>query len=189
MKKRYLALTLLVLTLVILSSCNDTNHGELTSEDKDLTVDYLEEDYVPLLLKDGAEYYFGNIEVKSEDGIEDDLYLGIDVKVLVEYEDVEGTGYIENSNMYKEMFLPHTAKCTYISSTEKTPKVLTPSEFAEIYFKEREEKGESYMQSKFYDVYTMNNEAVLIMEHELLDGIEYRDESSKVDEQDNSEDQ
>ncbi len=165
MNRKYLIIFLALTLVFSLTSCNSSSHDEIEEDDSRFTIKYINEKYVPQLLKDGAEYYFGNIVLKDSKEDEENIFVGVDVKVIVEREN--GAYYLENSNQYKEFSMSKNAKCTYATENVSVPQVLSAEDCLKAYNKEIEKKGETYAESKFFDIYVMNDEAVLLVEHIL----------------------
>lgn len=156
-----------VLTLAtLLVGCGDKNRSGSTVDEPEITVEYLEGDYVKQLLRDGAEHVFGSIELsKAEDN---SITVNIEAKEYVEDSEQPNGFYIEDKNYSLSSVLAPEARCTFLSGGVSLPQIMTTEQFVEAYKKDIDEYGGAnnpdYEKHKLYDIYIMGDQIELILE-------------------------
>lgn len=152
--------------VLLLPGCGDKNQSGSTVDEPDITVQYLEEDYVKQLLRDGAEHVFGSIQLSE--GEDDSIVVNIEAKEYVEDPDQPNGFYIEDKNYSLSSVLAPEARCTFLSGGTSLPQIMTAEQFAEAYKKDVEEyggeKNPDYAEHKLYNIYIMSDQIELILE-------------------------
>lgn len=151
---------------MLLVGCGDKNQSGLTVDEPEITVEYLERDYVKQLLRDGAEHVFGSIELsKNEDN---SIAVNIDAKQYVEDDSRPDGFYIEDRNYNLSTVLAAEARCTFIPYGVSLPQIMDTQQFAKAYEKDLAQydggAAESNENRKLYDIYIMGDQIELILE-------------------------
>lgn len=167
---RLLLCLCLILALAICSiSCKFQKKSGSTVIEPEITVEYLEGDYAKQLLKDGAEYLFGNISLSTNEDGEHEVV--IDAKELVE--DYEGKKLIENRNYEISYVLTPDARCTFRKGLDSKlePDIVTGDKFVKAYEKETKgmtmEQKKNYNASHYYKIYIMNDQIELMLDERV----------------------
>lgn len=152
----------LVLTMLLVG-CGDRNQSGLTVDEPDITVEYLEGDYVDQLIRDGAEHVFGTIEVTQVD--EETISVDIAAKVFVEDSSQLNGFYIEDKNYSLSKTLNPEARITFLTGEVSLPQIMSPTEFVKAYDEDLAKNGdtEEYRDSKLYDIYIMGDQIELVL--------------------------
>jgi hypothetical protein len=155
-----------VFALIVFStSCDFQKKSGSTVIEPEITPEYLENEYSEQLLRDGAEYLFGNVSLKKTQDAQ--VEVTISAKELVE--DYEGKILIENRNYEISYVLPQEARCTFRKPVDsKTePDVLTGEQFLKAYEKEIKgmtlEQKKNYDNSQYYKIYVLNDQIELLL--------------------------
>lgn len=156
---------LIVLTFVLLTGCTNSNQSGSTVDEPDITVEYLQGEYANQLMRDEAEYVFGNITIiEEEDGT---VKLEIAEKTFVNGDSGSDEYYIEDKNMTVTTELSSEARCTFLQKGMTLPQIMTAEQFVEAHKKDIEKNGgennPDYDKTKLYDIYIMNGQAELIL--------------------------
>ncbi|MFV0516503.1 MAG: hypothetical protein ACK5MV_03835 [Aminipila sp.] len=158
----------LIFALVLSASligCGDKNQSGLTIDEPEITVEYLENDYVEQLLRDGAEHVFGSVElIKNEDG---SITVNIDAKEYVKDDNQPNGFYIEDRNYKMSSTLAQEARCTFLQDGVSIPQIMTTEKFVEAFNKDMEKHSTSnpdYKNFKLYDMYIMGDQIELMLE-------------------------
>lgn len=151
---------------MLLVGCGDKNQSGLTVDEPEITVEYLERDYVKQLLRDGAEHVFGSIEIlKNEDN---SIAVNIDAKQYVEDDSRPDGFYIEDRNYSLSTILAAEARCTFIPYGVSLPQIMDTEQFVKAYEKDLAQydggAAGSNENRKLYDIYIMGDQVELILE-------------------------
>ena len=167
--KRLICFSLICSILLFVIGCEFQKKSGSTVIEPDITLDYLENAYSEQLLRDGAEYLFGNISLKkSEDG---QVEVTISAKELVE--DYEGKMLIENRNYEISYTLPSEARCTFRKGIDSKvdPDILSGDKFLKAYEKEIKgmtlEQKKNYDNSHYYKIYVLNDQIELLLDERV----------------------
>lgn len=144
---------------MLLVGCRDKDQIGMTVDEPEITVEYLEGDYVKQLLRDGAEHVFGSIEFSKNE--EDSTVLSIEAKEYVEDSEHPNGFYIEDRNYSISAVLTPEARCTFLSGDVSLPQIMSTEQFVEAYKKDVDENGGG---NKLYDIYIMGDQIELILE-------------------------
>lgn len=144
---------------MLLVGCRDKDQIGMTVDEPEITVEYLEGDYVKQLLRDGAEHVFGSIEFSKNE--EDSIVLSIEAKEYVEDSEHPNGFYIEDRNYSISAVLTPEARCTFLSGDVSLPQIMSTEQFVEAYKKDVDENGGG---NKLYDMYIMGDQIELILE-------------------------
>lgn len=148
-----LIFVLVLATLLV--GCRDNNQIGSTVDEPEITVEYLEGDYVKQLLRDGAEHIFGNIIISKDE--EESIVLNIEAKEFVKDSGHPNGFYIEDRNYSLSAVLSPEARCTFLSGDVSLPQIMSTEQFVEAYNKDADE-------NKLYDMYIMGDQIELILE-------------------------
>ncbi|QHI73033.1 hypothetical protein [Aminipila terrae] len=158
-----LIFVLIVVTLLV--GCGDKNRSGSTIDEPEITVEYLEGDYVKQLLRDGAEHVFGSIELSK--GQDDSVLVNIEAKEYVEDSEQPKGFYIEDKNYSLSSVLAPDARCTFMTGGVSLPQIMTTEQFIDAYKKDVDEYSKNnpdYQNHKLYDIYIMGDQIELILE-------------------------
>lgn len=157
----------ILLTILFVLSSSLTGCTKQTNKDApEITVDYLYSDYKDQLTADGAEHVLGSIELSKNEA--DEIKMILHPKDLIANEKEENGFHIVNYAINREFVLPSHAYCTFLSGKEnKDPKMLSSEDFFTAMEEDYKEYGDftEYGDSKLYDVYILDNEALLLLAH------------------------
>ncbi|MFW5677904.1 MAG: hypothetical protein ACOCNL_16865 [Acetivibrio ethanolgignens] len=164
--KRLFVGLLIVLSIAMLTGCMKSNQNGSTVDEPDITVDYLQGEYVQQLMRDGATHVFGNIKISQNE--DDETLLLIESKEYVEDETQPNGFYIEDKNVNVEAVLSSEARCTFMQGGVSLPQIMTAGQFVNEYEKDVAknggEKNPEYEKYKLYDIYIMEGQAELVLE-------------------------
>lgn len=151
---------------IIFGGCADKNQSGSTVLEPEITVEYLEGDYVKQLLRDGAVHVFGSIELSQNE--DDSIVVNVEEKEYVEDSTLANGFYVEDKNTSLTTTLASEARCTFISKGVSLPQIMNTQQFVESFNKEMEEYGGTnnpdYKNEKLYDMYIMGDQIELILE-------------------------
>ena len=160
----YICLILSLTLMMLFTGCSSNQSGS-TMDEPDITVGYLEGDYAQQLLRDGAEHYFGNINIiDMEDGS-----IVLDIKTMTFVEDTSHPDgyYCEDRNFSLGCQLAEEARCTFIQGNMSIPQIVTAAEFVEAYRNDIAQNGgeenAEYVESRLFDIYIMNGQIELVL--------------------------
>lgn len=167
--KKIICLFITCSILIFAGSCEFQKKSGSTVIEPDITPAYLEDEYSKQLLRDGAEYLFGNISLKkSQNG---QLEVTVSAKELVE--DYEGKILIENRNFEISYALPQEARCTFRKGIDSKadPDILTGEQFSKAYEEEIKgmtlEQKKNYDNSQYYKIYVLNDQIELLLNERI----------------------
>ncbi|MBN7774260.1 hypothetical protein [Clostridium aminobutyricum] len=145
---------------MLLPGCAKSNKSGQTEDEPQITVDYLEGDYVEQLVRDGAEHVFGTIELnQADDGT---IQVNIAEKVLVEDSSQPEGYYIEDKNSNLSAVLGTGARATFLNGNVSLPQIMSSKEFVKAY-QDNLTKNSGKNDSKLYDIYIMGDQIELIL--------------------------
>lgn len=166
MKKKILAgvtaLSLAALLAVTMSGCGRSQDD---IEEPDITEEYLSGEYADQLLRDGGECTLGTISI-SKDG--DSYTATINSMVIVESSMSDEGYYVADKNISTTVNLDPEARITYIKEVGEAPEVITLDELVEFSADDTDPLEEG--NEKLYDVYTVGDDAMMILAKELPNG-------------------
>lgn len=166
MKKRNPAM-LLVLCLaliLILSGCTDTKNTGNTLEEPEITAEYLSTEYKEQLLRDGAVYLFGSIEIITDDN--GNPYLKIAEKEYVEDPEMPNGFYIADKNLSHTYPVSPDARTTHLSGGTSIPTIMDTDSFVKAIASDLKLYGESnpeFAQNRLFDIYVMGEQVEMIL--------------------------
>lgn len=160
--------TIFILTMmlsVVMTGCHVKNQNGFTVDEPDITLEYLEGEYVEQLIRDGAEHLFGNIEIiKGDDGSTE---INIITKELVTDSINGGKTLIEDRNYEISYPLSEEARCTFLQGGVSVPQILSAYKFVEQYESSLKQdlpvQGDNSEYLMYYDLYIMNDQIELIL--------------------------
>lgn len=150
-KQHYRGITalLLVCLLGLLTACG-TPMGEEAIDNSDITYDYLVEEYSEMLLTDGAEHLIGSIEVSTaEDG---SPQIVLHPKEASSSANEDGTYTVSSYAINRVLYLSDSVYAV----TSDSQAVLSGGEFLLSV-------PDDFDDSTMYDVYTMEDQILLIL--------------------------
>ena len=165
-KKRIPALLpVLCLTLILaLSGCTDTGNTGNTLEEPEITVEYLSTEYKDQLLRDGAVYLFGSIEVITDEN--GNPYLKIAEKEYVSDPDMPNGFYITDKNLSHTYPISPEARTTHLAGGTSIPNIMDTERFVKAIASDLKLYGESnpeFAQYRLYDIYLMGDQVEMIL--------------------------
>ncbi len=146
-----------------------TLSGCRTATDKDapeITTDYLYHGYQEQLLTDGAEKIIGSIELSKNE--KDEIILTVHPKELIPDEKEESGYRITSYASNQQYTLPPHAYCTRLSTQDSdSAEILSTDDFFTAITEDYKNNGGFSDHGDFilYDIYTLDNQALLILEH------------------------
>lgn len=166
-KRLILLLALCLILLLALSGCSDTgNTGNTgnTLEEPEITVEYLSTEYKEQLLRDGAVYLFGSIEVITDEN--GNPYLKIAEKEYVSDPEMQGGFYIADKNLTHTYSISPEARTTHLAGATSIPNIMDTKSFVKAISSDRKLYGESnpeFAQNRLYDIYVMGDQVEMIL--------------------------
>ncbi|MGP1569728.1 MAG: hypothetical protein ACTTH0_02295 [Eubacteriales bacterium] len=167
--KKLICLLTVLLVFAFAGGCDFQKKSGSTVIEPDITSEYLESEYSEQLMRDGAEYLFGNISLKKlQDG---QIEVTVSAKELVE--DYEGKMLIENRNFEISYVLPQEARCTFRKGidSKSAPDILTGEKFLKAYEKTIKgmtlEQKKNYDNSQYYKIYILNDQIELLLNERI----------------------
>ena len=173
----------IVLVAAAIMGCQISNKSGLTVDEPEITVDYLEGDYVKQLIRDGAEHVFGKISM-SEDA-EGNMIMNIKAMEYVADDSSEKGYYLEDRNMNFSYGVDSEARCTFISGSVSLPQIVTADKFYENIKKlmkssqeqpqedldnpedpegTQNQEKENFVEDRYFDIYVMGDQVELVLE-------------------------
>ena len=158
-----LILTLAVsYTAVFMTGCGGGG-GDITDE-PDITVGYLTDEYAAQLVRDGAGVILGVIEItEGEDGI---VFVDVAEREYVESQDQPNGFYIADKNLEGTYQLSADARATFLAGGSSIAKPMEADEFVAAVGKDLDEYGGSdpdYKNYKLYDIYVIDDQILLLL--------------------------
>lgn len=155
-----MGLIVVLAVAMLLPGCAKSNKSGGTEDEPDITLEYLQGDYVKQLVRDGAEHVFGTIELnQAQDGT---IKVNIEEKVLVEDASQPQGYYVEDKNTSVSSVIDPEARTTYLSGDVSLPQIMTADEFVKAY-QDDQRKNADANKSKLYDIYIMGDQVSLIL--------------------------
>lgn len=163
MKKKVLAgaiaLSLVTFLAVTFSGCSKVQED---LEEPNITVEYLSGEYADQVMRDGGECTLGTIDI-TKNG---DTYSATVKSMVIVESDMSDEGYyIADKNLSSTFSVDSETPVTYIKDDKSGPEVISLEEFIKLIKDDTNplEEGDE----KLYDVYTMGDDALMILAKEL----------------------
>lgn len=164
MKKRTWLSLLCLIAILVLSGCTGTSNTGNTLEEPEITVEYLTTEYKEQLMRDGAVYLFGSIEIiQDENG---NPYLKISEKEYVEDPEMPNGFYIADKNLSHTYPISPEARATHLSGGTSIPNIMDTESFVKAIDTDLKLYGESnpeFAQYRLFDIYIMGDQVEMIL--------------------------
>ncbi len=150
------AAIVLCAALAMSTGCGDRNMSGGTYDEPEITPAYLNGEYAEQLMRDGAEYVFG--EVTLTEGENGEPLISVDAKELVEDNSREKGYYIADRNLNVTVPVSEAARITYLPENSTLVTIMDAPKF--IQYAEVDTVNGT---EKYYHVYIMNGQAELLL--------------------------
>ena len=162
---RFTFISALVLLMVFTATgCNDPNKSGNTFKEPEITVEYLSTGYAEQLMRDGATYIFGTIEVVPDEN--GNPFLVIAEKEYVKDQNHPKGYYIADKNMSHTYPLSFEARSTHLSGDTSIPNIMTSENFVKAVASDLKLYGESNPElstERLYDIYVIGDQVEMIL--------------------------
>lgn len=145
-------------------ACTDENITGSTINEPEITVEYLSSDYAQQLIRDGAIYVIGTIEIiVDENG---NPFIIVAEKEIVEDPSFSKGYYIADKNLTHRYPLSFEARTTHLSGSTSIANVMDSESFVKAVESDIMLYGQSnpeYARERLYDIFIIGDQIELIL--------------------------
>ena len=148
--------------------CDNPKKIGSTYAEPEITVEYLSTEYVDQLIRDGATYFFGNLQITEDDN--GNPFVTITEKELVMESNHPKGYYIADKNLESTYPLSSEARTTHLSGNTSIANIMTSENFVKAVASDKKnaaQKAPEESPLKFYDIYVIGDQVELILAHYL----------------------
>lgn len=152
------------LVLLTLSACDNPNKSGGTIDEPEITVEYLANEYSKQLLRDGAVYILGTIEIISDEN--GNPFLIISEKEFVSDLSYPNGFYIADKNLTYKYPLSFEARTSHLSGGTSIPIIMSSENFVKAVatdVKLYSESNPEFSSSRLYEIYVLGEQVEMIL--------------------------